>query len=199
MTVSTLTLVNKALIICGARVLSDYDEDTQNGRVVRAVYDLSRRSILSECKWSFSLSRATLTVTVATTAIGWFRADESYAYSRPAAAIRIFGVDDDNAIWRTIGDYVLADTASLGVEYAFDEEDVSKYLPKFVEALIDKLCADVSFMILNSATKAAGFMEKYEKVSLPKAMAENSQTGVQQYVKDDAWEMAKYSNANPSA
>lgn len=199
MTVSTLTLVNKALVICGARVLSDYDEDTQNGRIVRVVYDISRQSILTECKWSFSVSRATLTTTVATTEIGWFRVDENYAYARPTAALRIFGVDDDNAVWRTIGSYVLADTASLGVEYAFDQEDVSKYLPKFVEAFIDKLCADISFMILNDGKKAVAFLEKYENVSLPKAMAENSQTGAQQYAKDDAWENAKYQNESPAA
>jgi hypothetical protein len=54
-------------------------------------------------------------------------------------------------------------------------------------------------MILNSKTIAQAFLEKYERVSLPKARSENAQIGSQQYLQDDAWELAKYSDSNPNA
>jgi hypothetical protein len=46
-------------------------------------------------------------------------------------------------------------------------------------------------MILNSKSVAQSYLEKYEKVSLPKARSENSQVGTQQYLKDDEWVLAK--------
>jgi len=46
-------------------------------------------------------------------------------------------------------------------------------------------------MILNSTTTANSFLEKYHRVSLPKATAIDAQIGKQQYVKDDAWVRAK--------
>jgi hypothetical protein len=54
-------------------------------------------------------------------------------------------------------------------------------------------------MVLNNSRIAESFLEKYNKVSLSKAMSENSQIGRSQYLKDDAWELAKYSNGSLDA
>ena len=54
-------------------------------------------------------------------------------------------------------------------------------------------------MIINSVPKGDAFLKKYEQVSLPQAMAENAQTGMQQEVIDDAWVKAKYGqDGNPA-
>jgi len=54
-------------------------------------------------------------------------------------------------------------------------------------------------MILNDAKKGQLFLEKYKKLSLPSAMAEESQTGTHQEPIDDAWLKAKYGqDGNPS-
>ena len=65
-------------------------------------------------------------------------------------------------------------------------------------AFIDKLCSDVAYHIINSVPKAEAFLAKYHKVSLPAAMAENSQTGAHQEVRDNAWVDAKGGDGNPS-
>jgi hypothetical protein len=49
-------------------------------------------------------------------------------------------------------------------------------------------------MIVNSSTLGEKFLNKYETISLPNAMAANAQSGVQQTIQDDAWEMSKYSD-----
>jgi hypothetical protein len=41
---------------------------------------------------------------------------------------------------------------------------------------------------------AEAFLAKYTKVSLPKAMSENSQIGTQQIPKDGEWMNAKFSD-----
>ena len=106
--------------------------------------------------------------------------------------IRIFGTNDDSATWREEGDYIISDTTGLGVRYVYYHDVPSKYPSFFIEAFIDKLCTDMAFMIVNSKTMAESFLQKYETVSLPKALAENAQIGKPTYQKDDAWDMSRY-------
>ncbi len=197
-TYTTVGIVNHALVLCGASPITSLTEDTANARAANAVYETSRKSILTDCRWTFALTRSTLS-TVATTTIAFLYPEETSVYSRPAGALRIWQMSDIEAIWREEGAYIISNTASLGTLYTFDHSEVGLWRHKFVEAFIDKLCAEISYMILNSATKAQSFMEKYEKISLPKAMSEDSQTGAHQEVIDDAWLKAKYTGGgNPA-
>jgi hypothetical protein len=192
MSVSKTSLINKALTLCGAAPITNITDDTNNARIVNRVYEISRKSVLEECCWTFATTRCTLSLSADT--YPWNYDDENYVYVRPSHVLRVFDVSDDSAVWREEGDYILSDTASLGIKGTYDLDDPSKYTSAFVEALIDKLCSDICFMILNSATKAEGFLKKYESVSLPKARSQNSQTGTQQVPKDDEWVKAKYAN-----
>jgi hypothetical protein len=192
MAVTKTSLLNKALTLCGAAPITNITDDTQNARVCNRVYEIARQSILTECLWNFATTRSTLSVSAVE--MPWEYPGEAYVYVRPATALRIFDVSDRGATWREEGDYIIADTADLGIKYIYDHDDPSKYPAFFAEAFIDKLCSDICFMILNSASKAEAFLTKYTKVSLPKAMTANSQTGTQQEPIDDAWLGAKYHN-----
>lgn len=194
MAVSKTSIVNKALTLCGAAPITNITDDTNNARIVNRVYEISRRSILSECAWTFALTRTTLSLSA--DSMAWNYDNESYVYAKPASIIRIFDVSDDQAVWRVEGDYIISDTSGLGIKFVYDNDSPSQYPPAFSEALVDKLCSDISFMILNSGPKAEAFLTKYEKVSLPKAKAENSQTGTQQVPKDDAWVLSKYADGD---
>jgi len=197
MAISKVELINKALTLCGANPITSIDDSSNNARIVNRVYESSLRSILSECKWSFATKRRLLSKIATADEPEWSHTNEAYYYQVPADVIRIFGSNDSNAEWRLEGDMIASDTDALGIEYVYFHEDPSKYSASFIEALADKLCADISFMILNSGTKAQAFMEKYNQVSLSKAMAENAQIGTQQVMKDDAWENSKYNNSQP--
>jgi hypothetical protein len=197
MAISKTELCNKALTLVGANPITNIDDDTNNARVVSRVYEISLRSILSECKWNFATKRAALSVV--NTDLAWYDSGETIIYQRPIDTIRIFGTNDDAATWREEGNYIISDTTGLGVRYVYYLDVPDEYPASFVEAFIDKLCSDIAFMILNSKTIAEAFFEKYEKVSLPKARSENAQAGTQQYLKDDGWELAKYHNTSPDA
>jgi hypothetical protein len=197
MAVSKTSLVNKALTIVGASPITNITDDTNNARVVNRVYEISRMAVLSECAWTFATTRCTLSLSADT--MPWEYSDEAYVYVRPSSVLRIFDVSDAYAVWREEGDYIISDTANLGIKYVYDLDNPAKYSPAFIEAFVDKLCADICFMILNSASKAEAFLAKYEKVSLPRAKSENAQTGTQQTPRDDAWELSKYHNGNSYA
>lgn len=193
MSISRTELVNKALTLVGAAPVVNIDDDTNNARIVSRVYELALKSILSEAPWNFATKRALLSQVSVT--LAWYDTGEIYVYQRPNLVVRIFGTNSPSATWREEGDYIISDTSGLGVRYVEYNNTPSKYPAFFIEAFIDKLCADVAYMILNSSTVAKAFVEKYEQVSLAKALAENSQIGTPQYQKDDAWDNAKLGNS----
>ena len=197
-TFTTVAICNKSLVLCGASPITALSQDTANARALNAVYDISMQDFLTECKWNFSTTRSTL-VTVASSVMAWLHTEEAYVYTRPSAALRIWEVSDSDAIWREEGGYIISDTADLGAKWAFEQTEVGLWQPKAIMAFIDKLCADISYQIINSVPKAEAFMTKYNKVSLPAAMSENAQTGLQQEVKDDNWLKSKFGNeGNPA-
>src|SRR3990167_4472158 len=197
-TYTTVAIANKALVLCGASPITSLTQDTPNARALNDIYDIARKSILTECRWTFSTTRSTLVTNSTADLFPWFHdfEGEAHVYDRPGSAgscLRIWEMDDPYATWREEGQYIISDTSGLGVKWTFDHDTPGHWLPKFVAAFIDKLCLDIPFMILNDAKKAQMFLEKYEKISLPAAMAENGQTGTHQIPLDDGWTGAKHS------
>lgn len=192
--ISKTELVNKALTLVGAKPIVNLDDDTQNARIVNRVYESSLKSILSETAWNFAIRRKLLALV--DWEPDWYYSDELYVYQRPNLCIRTFGSNDEDAVWREEGDYIISDTSGLGVKFTWFINTPSKYPPFFINAFVDLLCADIAFMIINSKQIAESYVEKYNSLSLPKAMAENSQIGTPQEMKDDAWEKAKLGDAS---
>lgn len=195
MAVSKTSLCNKALTLCGAAPITNITDDTESARTLSRVYEISRRAILSECRWTFATTRSTISTSA--DEMPWYHDNENYVYVRPSDAVRIFETNDRYATWREEGDYIISDSQLTGLKYVYDHDDPSKYPALFVDAFIDKLCSDISFMIINSATKAEAFLKKYQTVSLPCAMSANAQTGTHQDPTDDAWLNSKFSNGRP--
>jgi len=197
MAVSKTEILNKALTLVGAAPVVNIDDDTNNARILSRVYETSLRSILSECKWNFATHRRMLTVSTDT--MEWYDTGETYIYAKPTDVIRIFGTNSPSAKWREEGDYIVSDTSGLGIRYVRYLDIPSKYPSYFTDALVDRLCSDIAYSIVNSATLGSSFLEKYESLSLPKAMSANSQVGTQQTITDDAWELAKYQDLQQDA
>lgn len=197
MSASKTNILNKALTLVGAAPIVNIDDGSNNANILKRVYDISLRSVLSEGKWNFATKRALLTVSTDT--LDWYDVGETIIYVRPSDIIRIYGANSANAIYREEGDYIISDTAGLGLRYVYFLEDPTKYSALFIDAFIDKLSSDIAYMVVNSSTLGERFLTKYETISLPNAMAANAQTGVQQRLQDDAWELAKYQDTQANA
>ena len=182
-------IINKALTLIGANPIVSITDSSNNARIMNRAYDTSLRSILSECMWNFAVKRRLLATSADT--LDWYDSGVTQVYAKPSDCIRIFGTNDDNATWKEEGDYILSDTSGLGVKYVYYIDDPSKFPSSFVDAFVDRLASDAAYMIINSASTAQALLEKYYKVSLPRARSENAQIGTQQYLKDDAWTLAK--------
>jgi len=195
MAITKTDILNKALTLVGANPIVSIDDQTNNARVLSRVYETALRSVLSEAKWNFATKRTALSVLSTTPA--WYDTGETILYQKPTDMIRIYGTSTRNALWREEGDVIYSDTTGLGLRYVYYLDDPTKYPTYFIDALIDRLCSDIAYAIVNSSTLGDKYYKIFESVSLPKAQSANAQTGVQQTVQDDAWELAKYSD-NPA-
>ena len=197
MAISKTSIAVKALTEVGATPITSLDDGTNNADIVNRVYEIALKSILAECKWNFATKRALLSLSADT--LAWYDTGENYVYVRPADIIKIFGTNDNKATFREEQDYIISNTAGLGIRYVYYHDDPTKYSHQFVEAFIDKLCSDIAYIIVNSSSLGEKYLQLYEGVTLPKAMSSNSQVGRQQTIQDDAWELAKYQNGQPNA
>lgn len=198
MAISKTIIINKALALIGSRQIQSVDDGSDLAELVGSIYETSLKSVLAECKWNFATKRAALP-TNSTATLSFYDVGERIIYDRPTDIIRIYSSDPPDAKWREEGDYIITDSSGFGLRYVYYLEDVTKYPIYFVEALVDKLASDLCYTVVNSASLAEGFIKKYQNISLPRAVSENSQTGIQQTLQDDAWERAKNFNIQHDA
>lgn len=197
MAITQTDILNNALTKVGASPIISISDQTNNARVLSRVYDIDLRSILAETKWNFATTRVALTSVPNTLAFS----DESevYVYAKPTDVIRIWDVSPARAKYREEGDYIISDQTDLAMRYVYFNDTPSKFPAYFLDAFTDKLCSSIAYSIVNSSSLGAAFLEKYEKISLPKAVAVNAQTGIQFQIVSDAWELAKYQDINQDA
>lgn len=202
---SQTSIINKALTMVGAATITNINDGTPNAQTLSNVYEIALQSILSECKWNFCTSRSTLSLvysvnnTSGTSPVAFLYPGESYVYQLPELIIRIHDVNPTWANWREESGQIISDTANLGILYTYYDDNPNDYPSYFLDAFIDKLCADIAYNIVNSATLGESFLKKYQGISLTKAISANSQTGIQQNIEDTAWERSKYQDINVDA
>ena len=191
---SQTDILNKALTLVGAAPVVSINDGTTNANICANVYAIALQSVLSECKWNFATTRAKLSLLTSgsTGYPAFLYMNEQFVYQLPTDVIGIFGFNPGSAQCREENGVLISDSADLGILYVYYDDDPGDYPSYFLEAFIDKLCSDIAYMIINSATIAESFVKKYETVSLPKALSRNSQTGIQQTMIDDQWTRAKF-------
>ena len=183
------TIINRALSLLGAEPIVNLTDNTPEAKIANRFYEESRKSILSECLWNFATKRVVLNAIVGTPV--WSLDQVNNIFQLPSDIIRIFGISAPGAIWRIEGEQLITNVNEIGILYVWDLKDTTKFSASFVDAFSDKLAADMGFSVLNSNTETKMLLEKYDGVSLPKAMAENSQTGTPPQIDDNLWSYSR--------
>jgi hypothetical protein len=92
------------------------------------------------------------------------------------------------------GVWVLNIDKKLGLLYLYYNTTIAEYPPYFLEAFVDKLALDASYMIAQNNKNTERLEARYE-MTLSDAKAKNSQGQSPTSVRADAWILAKYSGA----
>jgi len=192
------TIINRALSLLGAEPIINIADDTPEANIANRFYDESRKSVLSEVLWNFAAKRVVLNQVVGTPA--WSIDQVNNIFQLPSDIIRIFGTSAPGSTWHKEQDKLITNVSEIGIIYVFDLKDTTKFSASFTDAFADKLASDMAYAVLNSNTEAKLLIEKYDGVSLPKALAENSQEGTPPQIDDNLWSYAKhgYSPVNRS-
>lgn len=193
-TISEVIICNMALTLLGATRITSLTQDIKNARECNALYEHVRNSVLTDYIWSFAQKRVALTES--STDVVWEDDLMTVAYDKPSDFLQLNFVNQENAKVKVEGDQILSDTSSLKIKYTYEVTDTTTFKPKFIEALVAKLAAELAFPITNKATVAERLFTIYYEKKLPQAISIDSQQGTPTEPFQNEWLLARRMRSN---
>lgn len=163
---SVVSIANTALIKMGidSPLIVDIDENSNSARVMKQLYEPSKKSVLRRNIWRFSLKRARLAPLVTGPEFG----DGNY-FSIPTDCLRIIGTSIDQFYdylpWKREGDKILADTDTLDIVYVSDVTDPSKFDPIFTEMLSAYMGYNACNALVRDAGVKQGLFDEFRQLA----------------------------------
>ncbi len=160
MTVSDVSIANRALQKLGAKRISSLTQDHPNARSMNAAFERVRRAELRRYPWSFAISRASIAADGDDSLWGdWNR------YSLPNDFIRLIRDDEtgSHVDWKIEGLYILtADASPLEIRYIADVEDPNTFDALFVEVFASRLAMECCKEISDSTVDKESLKDDYK-------------------------------------
>jgi hypothetical protein len=172
MATSKVDIVNRALRKIKSATIETLTENTAEGRAAAAIYEESRQFLLKRGLWTWAIARQKLAQLTETPVFEY-----DYAYRLPADSIRIVGVYSDTSGRSRIRDYrlegvgLVCNYSDVYLRYIKNEEDPNKFGPDFRAALEDYMAYQLALVLPGSKSLADGHLERFERISLPRAMS----------------------------
>lgn len=189
-TQSEIDVINKALVLLGESQITSRDDNNENARVMDALYDSCRDSLLRECPWNFAVRRVQL-ASAGTPTFGNY----SDLYNAPSDLLYVMYTQNFES-YTVENNQLVADPSDgltngvLNLLYIARVTDTSKCDSLFVEALSLKLALDACENINESNTKKEYLVRRYEEV-LSRAKRYNGQEDTAQALVEDVWITAR--------
>lgn len=152
---SQVEIANFAIIQLGGNPISSLTEDTNEAKVIKAIWDQSRRELLRTNSWNFAIKRQLLAQSV--TPPGY---DFSYRYALPSDLIRTIQVYNDSD-YKIEGRFVITNSQSCSLKYVADIKDVNEWSSDFCSLMSMKLAADIAYAITKNETLAKSMYQAY--------------------------------------
>lgn len=120
------------------------------------------------------------------TAYPYIANDFAYQYALPSDCIRILKVNEGDTLYRVEGDYIVTDATTVDIEYVFDETTDANFDPHFVDALAQRLAAEICFyMTANTQLTEMNWNLYRDKARMAWSM--DSRQGSPRGLDADAW------------
>lgn len=157
-------------------------------------YDESRRDTLADHIWNFALKRAQLPADATAPPFGY-----GNRFLLPADYIRVATIgDEDNPErdYKVEDGYILTNVAApLNVRYVYDQEDITKFSPKFIQAFARKLAANMAYDMTGSRTFADSMEEKYQLYLSDALGVDGQESPPTHKIRRSRWKAAKEGRA----
>lgn len=171
---SQTEVVNLALTKLGQDRVINIDDDTEPGRVMRALWSMALDSLLSAHPWKFAIVRAELAALADAPLNQW-----SLQYQLPEACLKLVQVSSDWVFYvmdvqtfELEGGRILTDEAApLPVRYVQRSPTVGTWPALFARTMAMQLAADACEKLTGSNTKAErALVELDQTIKLAKQM-----------------------------
>lgn len=187
---SSVGIANIALAKLGADRIISLDENSENARLVNAIYGTMRDDVLRSHPWNFAIKRSTPAVSA--TAPNW---GYSYAFPIPSDCLRILRVSttetDTLEDYKLEDDSVLCEYDTIYIKYIYRVTDSTKYDSNFIQCFALRLASELAFPITGKTDLAQLLKQEFEsRISEAKAMAAQESGGAETVGEDD-WELSR--------
>ena len=196
---SQIDIVNMALVKLGQNTITSLTENSVAAQSMSAMYDLERKALLRQYRWSFSISRAQLAALTDTPAFQY-----SYQYQLPTdclQVIRLFeGEPDPNwpdfdqfpeRAYKVEGRKILTDyEAPVYLVYVSDVDESGNFDSAFVAALADRLAYVTCNRITQSTTLKKSIKDDF-RTSISFAIRSNAIELPSERQADTSWSLCR--------
>jgi hypothetical protein len=147
---------NRAITFLGGITISSLEDDTDEGRAIKRVYEQTRDHVLRDHPWNFAIKRVSIAANTVAPIYEY-----TNAYNVPADWLRTVEVDTEEE-WVMEGRAIVSDaSAPLKMVYIHQVTDATLFDAKFIEAYATRLAADIAYDITASQTIVRALEEKY--------------------------------------
>lgn len=184
---SSVQIANLALTRIGQKPITSMDDTNNAAILVSLHYDETRKAVLRAVPWKFALRRAELGALASGPVYGW-----GYAYQLPTKALYVVStsMDEDGnggtgEAWDIEGRAVVTDAAPpIRIQFIEDVTDATLFDPMFVDALAEKLAAEVVYGITKQAAARERLLQSYA-AKIDTAAAVDGQQGSQSIIESN--------------
>lgn len=181
-TQSTTAIANRALQMVGAASILNLSDNSREARAANNCYDASRRYVLRNHRWNFSIKRASLAPSSDAPLF-----DFSYSYSLPSDCLYVPRTNDDTLDWSIEGRAILSnDGPVLNLRYVADITDPALFDSAFCEALAAKMALEMVEALTQSNQKKQALADQYKQALMDAALA-NALEKAPADAPDDPW------------
>jgi len=146
MAVTKTDIVNAALIRLGASRVNSIDDANPRARIMKDLYEIVRKRILEEHRWSFATGRSELTLSAEVPDFGYTR-----YYVLPSDSLYI-QKEVNGYDYEIEGSLLLSNESKVQVRYTIDEDSPSKFSANFVKAFFLERAMEACYSITENHT-----------------------------------------------
>jgi len=172
MAVAEIDIANLAIVKLGGERLTSLTEDNNRAVAFNALYTHTRDAVLEDHPWQFARTRVTLAQASPVPLFGY-----AQRYALPGDYLALVGTDDDTQPWMVEDHHVFSNRSSMMIVYIRVITDTARFSPTFIDALAERLAAEMAIAITGKTDLKQFHWEVYlQKISTAGTRDSQSQT-----------------------
>lgn len=187
MAVSQVDLVNNALTLLGADLITSIDDPVKAAILSKQKLPSVRDGVLREFTWNCATAQVSLAPLATGPAFGYAK-----SFQIPSDCLRIVSLENSPS-YIVIGRTIQCDSTEVKLTYIQRIVDVSQFDALLAMAIEARLAADLAYPLLQSGTVRDAMFQMYD-LTLKKAKGIDSREKSMQELDVDVWIASRYDN-----